>query len=110
MNAIIGDELRQRLPRPAKDEVMQFDDWESRLYSTICADANSHLAFNCEIGVRTVLQRFSGIPDFTAEKTGVDRTAHAELLYHAGPDAADFISHDGVAGRAAQTRNFHRAF
>src|SRR5260370_21563931 len=50
---------------------------------------------------------FSGIPDFTAEKTCVDRTAHAELLDHAGPDATDLVSHDGIARVATQTRNFH---
>jgi hypothetical protein len=107
VDPIVGDEFCKRLPRPAKDEVMQFNDWESRLDFPTRADTNGHLAFDREIGVRIVLQHFTGIPDFTAEKTGVDRTAHAELLDHAGPDAADFVSHDGVAGRTAQTRNFH---
>src|SRR4051812_14704787 len=86
---------------------MQFNDRESRLDRPVSADANSHLALNCEIGVRTVLQRFSGIPDFTAEQTRVDRAAHAELLDHARSDAADLVSSDGVAGRAAQTRYLH---
>src|SRR5260370_8714446 len=86
---------------------MQFNDWESRLYSTVCADANSHLALDREIGVRIILQLIAGISDFTAKKTGVDRTAHAELLDHAGSNAADFVSHDGVASCAAQTRDFH---
>src|ERR1700757_4187757 len=84
---------------------MQFNDRESRLDSAVGADANGHLTLNREIGVRIVLQRFSGILDLTTEKTRVDWTAHAELLYHTGSDAADLVSHDGIAGFAAQTRN-----
>jgi hypothetical protein len=35
---------------------MQFNDWESRLYFTVCADTNGHLALDREIGVRIILQ------------------------------------------------------
>src|SRR5258707_5455038 len=86
---------------------MQFNDWESCADSTVRADANGHLALYLEIGVGIVLKPFSGIPDFTAEKTYVDRTAHAELLDHARSDATDLVSHDRFAGVAMQTRNFH---
>src|SRR5260370_7040407 len=86
---------------------MQFNNWESCADSTVRADANGHLALYREIGVGIVQKPFSGIPDFSAEKACVDRTAHAELVDHAGSDATDLVSHDRVAGAATQTRNFH---
>src|SRR5258708_13366438 len=86
---------------------MQFNDRKSRLDSAVRTNANGHLALDREVGKGVVLQRFSGILDFTAEKTRVNRTAHAELLDHAGSDAADLVSHDRIAALAAQTGNTH---
>lgn len=104
VDAVVRDELGKRFLRSAKNKVVKLDYGECSYDSRVRADMERHLAFDREIRIGAVRKRVSRTTELIFEEAGMDRAAHPELCDHAGVDASDLVTGNGIAFGATQAR------
>jgi hypothetical protein len=98
MEAIVGDEFRERFCRPPENEMMQFDDRKRRRDRTIGRDPYGHFAFDRQVREILEIQGVAVPPNLTLEEAPSDRPLHPELLHGARPRATNLIADHAIAG------------
>ena len=105
IEAIVGDEFRERFSWSPKNEMMQFDDRERCRDRTIRCDAHGHFAFDREASEVVVTQDVTVLPNLTLEKAASDRPLHAELLHCARPGATNLVADQTITSCDPNLRN-----
>jgi hypothetical protein len=105
IEAIVGDEFRERFSWSPENEMMQFDDWERCRDRTIRCDAHGHFAFDREAGEVVEIQDVTVFPNLTLEKATSDRPLHAELLHCARPGATNLVADQTITSCDPKLRN-----
>jgi len=105
IEAIIGDEFRERFCRPPENEMMQFDDWKRRRDRTIRRDPYTHFAFDRQVCEILEIHGVAVPPYLALEEAPSDRPTHPELLHGARPRATNLIADQTIAGRYPKLRD-----